>query len=190
MGCRFPGGADGPDAYWELLKNGVDAIGQVPPGRWNGDDLAADTDSSLGATRWGAFLPDVAGFDPELFGISPREARSMDPQQRLLLEVVWEALEDAGVSPTSLEGSRLGMFVGICSNEFAMQRVKHVDVESIDGYFASGIALSIASGRVSYTLGAQGPSITLDSACSSSLVAIHLACEGEHARARRALQDV
>lgn len=178
IGCRFPGGVDGPEDYWKFLQNGTDAISEVPPDRWNIDeyfDPDMETPGKMN-TRWAGFLPSVADFDPEFFGIAPREARSMDPQQRLLLEVSWEALENAGISPTSLEGSATGVYVGICTNEWGLKRIKNEDEATIDGYFASGLALSIASGRISYVLGAQGPSVTLDSACSSSLVAVHLAC--------------
>ena len=184
IGCRFPGGVDNPESYWQLLENGVDAISEVPPDRWNIDDYFDPDQNAPGkmSTRWAGFLPAIGDFDPEFFGIAPREARSMDPQQRLLLEVTWEALENAGISPTSLEGSDAGVFVGICTNEWGLTRIKKQDESSIDSYFASGVALSIASGRLSYVLGAQGPSVTLDSACSSSLVAAHLACKALRTR--------
>jgi acyl transferase domain-containing protein/NADPH:quinone reductase-like Zn-dependent oxidoreductase/NAD(P)-dependent dehydrogenase (short-subunit alcohol dehydrogenase family) len=172
MGCRIPGGADSPDAFWRLLHDGVSAIRDVPAGRWTGGDTAED-----GATvRRGGFLDDVDRFDAAFFGIAPREAVSMDPQQRLLLEVVWEALEHAGQAPDRLSGSRTGVFVGICSSDYA-DLLKTRDPAERTGHDASGVAHSIASGRLSYLLGLQGPSMSIDTACSSSLLALHLAAQ-------------
>ena len=127
--------------------------------------------------RRGAFLRRVDEFDPQFFGISPREAVKMDPQQRLLLEVCWEALENAGVAPDRLTGSRTGVFVGMCKSDYRQILARAEDPNRYDTYYASGTAYSIASGRLSYILGLQGPSITVDTACSSSLVALHLACQ-------------
>jgi acyl transferase domain-containing protein/acyl carrier protein/predicted alpha/beta-fold hydrolase/protein-L-isoaspartate O-methyltransferase len=174
MGCRFPG-APNPDAFWDLLHNGVDAIAEVPPDRWDVDAwYDPDPDAGKMYTRSGGFLPGVDRFDTAFFGISPREATSMDPQHRLLLEVSWEALEHAGVPPESLTGSQTGVFVGLCSNDYSRT---FYGAESADPYMATGNAFSVASGRLSYVLGLQGPNVALDTACSSSLVAVHLACQ-------------
>jgi len=179
IGCRFPGGADGPEEFWRILRDGVDAIREVPSDRWDIDayyDPDPDAPGKM-ATRYGGFVDAVDMFDPEVFGISPREAVSMDPQQRLLLEVSWEALEHAGQAPTGLLGSPSGVFVGIGSFDYLQIQFRDGDPDSIDGYMATGAAHSVASGRLSYLLGLQGPSLSLDTACSSSLVAIHLACQ-------------
>jgi acyl transferase domain-containing protein/acyl carrier protein len=178
IGCRVPG-ADDPQEFWQLLREGKDAIGPIPADRWDTNALFdADPDSpGKIATRAGGFLSAVDGFDPDLFGIAPREAQSMDPQQRLLLEVSWEALEHAGQAPDRLVGTRTGVFVGLCGSDYTYLQLKSDDASLLDAHFASGIAHSIASGRLSYLLGLQGPSLTIDTACSSSLVAIHLACQ-------------
>lgn len=180
MACRFPGGADSPKAYWELLRNGEDAISEVPADRWNIDDYYDPDNHAPGKmnTRCGGFLREPVGaFDPQFFGISPREANSMDPQQRLLLEVTWEALENAAIAPDRLAGSRTGVFIGATSFDYAYLFVKKEDHRLLDGYYASGIAHSILSGRISYVLGLNGPSLTVDTACSSSLTALHLAVQ-------------
>ncbi|MEP7311426.1 MAG: type I polyketide synthase [Pseudomonadota bacterium] len=178
IGCRFPGGADTPEKYWQLLRDGVDAIREVPPDRWNIDDYYdanADAPGKM-CTRWGGFLDNVDRFDPHFFGISPREAQSMDPQQRLLLEVAWEALENAGIAAQSIEGSATAVFVGMSAGDY-YQVLREGGAASFDAYTASGIAHSIASGRLSYVLGLRGPSLSIDTACSSSLVAIHQAVQ-------------
>jgi acyl transferase domain-containing protein/SAM-dependent methyltransferase len=176
MGCRFPGGADDPESFWRLLRDGVDTVTEVPSSRW---DLEAYYDADPDApgkmyARHGSFLKDIDRFDPRFFGISPREAHNMDPQQRLLLEVAWEALEDAGQAAEKLLDSDTGVFVGIGTNDYAN---KGVDTGTLDAYFGSGNSMSAAAGRLSYVLGLQGPSVSLDTACSSSLVAVHLACQ-------------
>ena len=174
--CRFPGAND-IESFWELLRDGRDAIGEVPKNRWDIDayfDPDPDVPAHM-AVRAGGFLADVAGFDAGFFGIAPREVLSMDPQQRLLLEVTWEALEHAGIAAERLSGSPTGVFVGICSNDH-FQRVLHRGGELIDAYVASGHALSVAAGRISYCLGLQGPALSIDTACSSSLAALHVAC--------------
>jgi len=177
MGCRFPGGADSPLKFWELLDSGRDAIRDVPGDRWD-IDAVYDPDPDAPArmsVRTGGFLDAVSGFDAPFFGIAPREAMSMDPQQRLLLEVAWEALEHAGLSAEQLAGTQTGVFVGVCNSDHFL-RMLHRGAETIDAYLASGNAPSVAAGRIAYCLGLHGPAIAVDTACSSSLVAIHLAC--------------
>jgi acyl transferase domain-containing protein/SAM-dependent methyltransferase/acyl carrier protein/aryl carrier-like protein len=168
LGCRFPGGADSPAAFWRLLVEGVDAVGELPLGRW---------DRRRFQTPCGGFLDRVDLFDPYFFGIAPREAASLDPQQRLLLEVAWEALEDALLPPARLAGSRTGVFVGIGSSDYAQLQARATAPADIDAYWGTGAAPSAAAGRLSYLLGVHGPSLAVDTACSSSLVAVHLACQ-------------
>ncbi|MBZ0285293.1 MAG: acyltransferase domain-containing protein [Anaerolineae bacterium] len=177
MGMRFPGGVDSPDAYWELLKNGVDAIRDIPSDRWSTEAYYDPDPNAPGKmyARAGGFIDDVDKFDPAFFGISPREAVSMDPQQRILLQVAWEALERAGQAPDKLLGSPTSVFIGIANDDYG--RKIWSDTENIDVYFATGNTLSVASGRLSYLLGLQGPSLSIDTACSSSLVAVHLAAQ-------------
>lgn len=178
IGCRIPGGVDSPESFWRLLENGTDAIREVPTDRWDAEALF-DPDPDVAGrmtTKAGGFLDRVDGFDPAAFGIAPREAASMDPQQRLLLEVSWEALEHAGIAPDRLETSATGVYVGVTASDYAYLQVEAADRELLDAHFASGIAHSMHSGRLSYLLGLQGPSMTIDTACSSSLVAVHLAC--------------
>ena len=165
--------------FWRNLREGHDAITEVPAERWDIDryyDPNPDAPGKM-STRWGGFIDDVDQFDAALFGISPREARSMDPQQRLLMEVAWEALEDSGhASLKSLEGSSTGVFVGIATDDYAQLQLEACGLAGIDTYFVSGVARSIASGRLSYQFGLQGPAVSVDTACSSSLVAVHQAC--------------
>jgi acyl transferase domain-containing protein/acyl carrier protein len=179
MGCRFPGGVRSPDAFWQLLRDGVDAIGPIPLERW---EVAAYFDADPAAPgkmvqREGGFLADVDRFDPQFFGIAPREAAAIDPQQRLMLEVAWEALERAGLAPSRLQGSATGVFVALTTNDYRDVHLTMRGLDGLDAYYASGIAHSIASGRISYVLGLHGPSLTIDTACSSSLVAVHLAVQ-------------
>src|ERR1043165_3778018 len=179
MGCRFPGGGDDPDAYWRLLRDGVDAITEVPPERWDVEeyyDPAPETPGKMYA-RHGGFLKNPDEFDAAFFRISPRQAASLDPQQRLLLEVSWEALEDAQVPPDTLHGSATGVFVGVTTNDYAQLQMQEGGVGRLDGYFFTGNPLNTIAGRVSYFLGLHGPSMALDTACSSSLVSIHQACQ-------------
>lgn len=178
MGCRFPGGANTPERYWELLARGGDAITEVPPDRWAVDDYYDPDPDAPGkmSSRWGGFLADVDRFDPHFFGIAPREAQRMDPQQRLLLEVAWEALEHAGVNADRVAESRASVFVGMSAVDY-VQVMRDRGLGAFDAYTASGGAHSIASGRLSYLLGARGPSVSIDTACSSSLVAIHQAVQ-------------
>ncbi|HYB36145.1 MAG TPA: type I polyketide synthase [Mycobacterium sp.] len=177
IGCRFPGGAVGPEGYWAFLANGGDAISQVPSDRWDADAFY-DPDPfapARMASKWGGFLPDVAGFDADFFGISPREAEAMDPQQRMLLEVAWEALEHAGIAPDCLGGTHAAVMMGVYYNEY--QNSSAANPDSIDAYSATGNAHSVTVGRIAYLLGLRGPAVALDTACSSSLVAVHLACQ-------------
>jgi 6-methylsalicylic acid synthase len=177
MGCRFAGGADSPEAFWELLRSGREAISEIPPDRWisyadAGPDYAAVLRQT---TRWGGFLTDIEGFDAEFFGISPREAELMDPQQRLLLEVAWEALENAGIPPHRLAATDTGVFVGIGSDDYGRRLLE--DLPRIEAWTGIGAACCAVANRISYTLDLRGPSLAVDTACSASLVALHLACQ-------------
>ncbi|MGB3199832.1 MAG: type I polyketide synthase, partial [Nodosilinea sp.] len=178
VGCRFPQAA-GPAAYWQLLRNGVDAISEVPGDRWDVEALYDPNPETAGTmySRYGGFLGAVDGFDAEFFGIAPREAHSLDPQQRLLLEVAWEALEGANQVPETLYNSSTGVFVGICTSDYAKRLLSTNDLTQIDAYYGTGNALSVAAGRLSYALGLTGPCLSVDTACSSSLVSVHLACQ-------------
>jgi acyl transferase domain-containing protein len=189
IGCRFPG-ADGPTQFWELLRNGVDAITEVPGDRWAVDDYYDPDPDAPGKTyaRHGGFLEQVDLFDPQFFGISPREAINMDPQQRLILEVAWEVLEDAAIAPDRLVGTDTGVFVASSTHDYGFLQIRHGDPSKFDAYFGTGNAPNAIGGRVSYVLGLQGPCLVVDTACSSSLVAVHLACQSlRNAECRLAL---
>ncbi|HEX2265129.1 MAG TPA: polyketide synthase, partial [Solirubrobacterales bacterium] len=177
IGCRFPGGAQDPAAFWRLLREGGDAIREVPRERWDAEAIYSPDPGVRGKTnaRWGGFLDEVDRFDPAFFGISPREATHMDPQQRLVLEVAWEALEDAGVAAERVAGSQTGVFLGIYNNDYAWLQGRGLD--EVDTYSATGAGQGIAANRVSYLLDLRGPSLSVDTTCSSSLVAVHLACQ-------------
>lgn len=178
MGCRFPGGVDTPAAFWQLLRQGKSGITEVPPDRWDINTYDNPASNSLGTirNRHGGFVSHLREFDAKFFRISPREAISLDPQQRLLLEVSWEALEQGAISPDTIVGSQTGVFIGICSTDY-WHRLLNRNSTDIDAYLTTGNTHSMASGRLSYTFGLTGPSLSVDTACSSSLVALHLACQ-------------
>ncbi|CDO89681.1 polyketide synthase [Mycobacterium triplex] len=180
VSCRFPGAPD-PEAFWELLSGGVDAIREVPEERFDIDEFYDPDPETPGKTytRFGGFLDDIDGFDPEFFGISPREAVWIEPQQRLMLETVWEGLERAGYAPAALRGSRTGIFAGVAANEYA-HLLSAEPIDKIEPYFITGNALNAISGRVAFALGFEGPAVAVDTACSSALVAVHQACQALH----------
>ncbi|MBM3289596.1 MAG: type I polyketide synthase, partial [Candidatus Hydrogenedentes bacterium] len=174
IGIRVPG-ASSVSGFWTLLSDARDEIRDVPPDRWDSGSYYDPTPGTPGKmyTRQGGFLDRVDLFDADFFGIPPREAARMDPQQRLLMETVWEALEDAGVPPTSLAGSQTGVFIGIATSDYSA--IQMGDAVRVDAYAGTGNSHSLAPNRISYFLDLRGPSIAIDTACSSSLVAIHQA---------------
>lgn len=179
MGCRMPGGVDGLAEFWDLLRDCRDAVGEVPSERWDIEEYY-DPDPEIPGkmyTRWGGFLRGLDRFDPFFFGMAPVEALTLDPQQRLVLEVAWEAVEDAAIDPQQLSGTYTSVFVGVYGNDhYRLLRHAARDEKAIDAYIGTGNTNSMVSGRLSYILGLQGPSVSVDTACSSSLTAVHLAC--------------
>jgi len=176
MSCRFPG-ADGCDALWRVLRDGVDAVGEVPGDRWDSGRYYAPPPAVAGhmTTRWGGFLDDVDRFDAEFFGISAREAIFVDPQQRILLEVAWHAIEDAGIPAPALAESHTGVFIGVTNHDYG--RLLCREPATMDAYSSTGAILALIANRLSYFLNLRGPSLAVDTACSSSLVSVHLACQ-------------
>jgi acyl transferase domain-containing protein/SAM-dependent methyltransferase/acyl carrier protein len=183
IGLRFPGGASNAASYWKTLADRVNAVTEIPAARWNIDDYYdADPDApGKMYSRHGGFLADVDGFDAHMFGVSPREAVELDPQHRIALEVAWEALENAGCSPAQAAKSKAGVFLALSNSDYA-RVVFNGRVEELDAYAATGNNPSVAAGRISYTLGLEGPAVVIDTACSGSLVAVHLACQSLRAR--------
>ncbi|WP_052509248.1 type I polyketide synthase [Kitasatospora griseola] len=177
LGLRLPGGAVDADSYWEILRQGIDAVSEIPADRWDADAFHHEGEPRPGkmATRWGGFLDQVDRFDHDFFGISRREALLMDPQQRMSLEVTWEALENAGIAPSALAGTRTGVFMGVSSWDFATENLR--GPLDFSAYASTGSAHSVLTGRLSYVLDLRGPSVAVDTACSSSLVAVHQACQ-------------
>jgi len=179
--CRFPGQANTPEAFFQLLEDEIDAVTEVPPDRWSLPPLDAGADNDERAKRWGAFIQDIDLFDASFFSISPREASAMDPQQRLLLELSWEALERAGLLPAQLVETNTGVFLGTVQTDYLLKCSERPE-GMLDFYDVTGNGHCFAAGRLSYALGFNGPCIAVDTACSSSLVAIHLACQSLRSR--------
>ncbi|MFZ0503635.1 MAG: polyketide synthase, partial [Chthoniobacterales bacterium] len=182
LGCRFPASND-PQSFWRLLRDRGDAVKRVPDDRWDVEAYYDPDPSAPGKMHapYGGFLDGVDLFDAAFFGISRREAEAMDPQQRLLLEVVWETLENAGIAANRLRGSSTGVFVGITVSDYARLAAADRSI-AFDAYTATGGALNVAAGRISFLLGLNGPAVAVDTACSSSLVAVHLACQSLRTR--------
>ncbi|HLV33458.1 MAG TPA: type I polyketide synthase [Spirillospora sp.] len=180
MGCRYPANINTPEQFWQFLRDGGDAIQEVPKDRWDIDqyfDPDVDAPGKIG-TRWGGFIQQpIDRFDATFFGISPREARSMDPQQRMLLEVAWETLDHAGIAAGKAANTRTGVYIGMTMQDYLMAQANRIDVNQIDAYHTTGGVLNAAVGRISYTLGLHGPAMAVDTACSSSLVSVHLAVQ-------------
>jgi malonyl CoA-acyl carrier protein transacylase len=185
MGCRFPGGANDPTQYWNILKNGIDTTTSVPADRWDAAayyDPDPDVPGKMYTTQGGFINLPLDRFDAEFFNLSPKETNSLDPQHRLLLEVSWEALENAGIDVSTLLKSQTGVFIGISSDDYTFAHRHSGDYKKINAYAMSGSTLSTASGRISYVFGLEGPSMAIDTACSSSLIALHLACQSLRAK--------
>ncbi|MGB3674884.1 MAG: polyketide synthase, partial [Candidatus Nanopelagicales bacterium] len=176
MACRLPGGIDSPEQLWEALLRGDDLVTEIPADRWDAEEYydAQPGVPGRSVTKWGGFLDDVAGFDFEFFGINEREATAIDPQHRLLLETSWEAVEHAGLTGGSMEGSLTGVFVGLTHGDYQLLAADANAVEAPYGF--TGSSFSLASGRIAYAMGVHGPALTVDTACSSGLTAVHLAC--------------
>ncbi|CAH9066788.1 D-alanine--D-alanyl carrier protein ligase [Pseudoalteromonas sp. CIP111854] len=180
MACRLPGGCDNPEAFWELLSQGKDAVREVPSSRWNNDSFYHPQPATPGKTntRWAGFVDDIDMFDPAFFGISPTEAVEIDPQQRLLLETSWRLFEGAGLTREQLKGSDTGVFIGVSTNDYLYMKIKLMPgMDSFNAYSGLGNANSITANRISYLFDLKGPSMAIDTACSSSLTALHLAAQ-------------
>lgn len=180
MACRLPGGISSPEQLWDALLRGADLVTEIPPDRWDADEYYDPQPGSPGrsVSKWGAFLDDVAAFDPEFFGITEKEATAMDPQHRLLLETAWEAMEHAGLTPDALAAARTGVFVGLMHDDYQFVHAESGALEGPYGYLGNSFAMG--SGRIAYTLGLRGPALTVDTACSSGLAAVHAACRSLH----------
>ena len=176
--ARLPGATDA-DEFWQVLRQGRDAVSEVPKDRWDVEEFFDSDPEAPGkiVTRRAGFIDDVAGFDAPFFGVSAREVEMMDPQHRLLLETAWQALEHSGTAPMSLANTRTGVYMGLSTHDYLAMISDELDYPEIEAYLAIGTAAAAAAGRISYRLGLQGPAITVDTACSSSLVAIHQACQ-------------
>ncbi|MEM7760411.1 MAG: polyketide synthase, partial [Cyanobacteria bacterium P01_A01_bin.40] len=181
IGCRFPQ-APNPDAFWQLLRDGKEAISPIPEDRWQVPAFYDPDPKTPGKMNvcCGGFLQDVDGFDAEFFGMSREEVEHTDPQQRLFLEVAWEALENAGIAPGSLAKSQTGVFTGLCTIDY--HRLLYKNYERLSSYSGTGTTMCITANRLSYLLDLQGPSMAIDAACSSSLVTVHLACQSLRSR--------
>jgi hybrid polyketide synthase/nonribosomal peptide synthetase FtdB len=179
MGCRFPGGADNIEKFWEVIKNGIDATSDVPGDRWDIERFYDPDKSKPGKTHTmhGGFLDNIDQFDASFFGISPREADFLDPQQRVLLEIAWEAMEDAGLIPKQLAGKDVGVFIGAFVLDYKIIQFKEGNIKRIDSHTATGSMMTMVSNRISYIFDFHGPSMSIDTACSSSMVALHTACQ-------------
>ena len=179
--ARFPGAPDA-DEFWNLLRDGRDAISEVPRDRWDADDFFDEEPGVPGkiVSRCAGFVDDVTGFDAPFFGMSTREVRMMDPQHRLLLETAWRAVEHSGTAPSALAGTNTGVFVGLATHDYLGMASDELDYPEIEAYTAIGTSNAAAAGRISFRLGLQGPAVAVDTACSSSLVAIHQACQALH----------
>lgn len=180
MACRLPGGIDSPERLWEALLRGDDLVTEIPPDRWDAEEYYDAQPGVPGRSvcKWGAFLDDVAGFDPEFFGITEQEATAMDPQHRLLLETSWEAMEHGGLTRNMLAGSRTGVFVGLMHDDY---QFVHAEADALEGpYGYMGNSFAMGSGRIAYAMGLHGPAMTVDTACSSGLTAVHVACRSLH----------
>ena len=180
MACRLPGGIDSPEQLWEALLRGDDLVTEIPPDRWDADEYYDPQPGAPGRSvcKWGAFLDDVAGFDPGFFGITEKEATAMDPQHRLLLETSWEAMEHGGLDRNTLADSRTGVFMGLMHDDY---QFVHAEANALEGpYGYMGNSFAMGSGRIAYTMGLHGPAMTVDTACSSGLAAVHVACRSLH----------
>ncbi|MDJ0600766.1 MAG: polyketide synthase [Crocosphaera sp.] len=179
IGCRFPQGANTPEAYWQLLSSGVNTITEIPAERWDIDAYYDPDPNAPGKmyTRYGSFLDDIESFDAHFFGISAKEAADLDPQQRLLMEMSWEALENAGQPLEKIQGSKTGVFIGMTSDDYAHGSINPYQTEQINVYRSLGSLRCMSAGRLAYFYNFQGPAIQLDTACSSSLVSVHQACQ-------------